>query len=51
MNMFITRRQVSAPNLGHHQAIIKQESEYTETEIIKQEISRCTSKYIKNMYI
>lgn len=47
MNMFIKQRIVSTPSLAHGQATVIQESEYTEKlNIIKQEISPFTSKYI-----
>jgi hypothetical protein len=48
MNMFIKGWLVSAPSLEHHQAIIKQETEYMQKlNIIKREISNFTLNYIK----
>jgi hypothetical protein len=43
---------VSAPNVGHHQAIIVQESEYIQKlGIVRQEIGTCTARHIENIYI
>jgi hypothetical protein len=45
-----TNSLVSAPSLGHHQAVIIQGSETIQKLIIiNQEISHVTSRYIKNM--
>jgi len=50
MNMFIKRRLVSAQILGHHQALIIQESEYIQKLlIIKRETATFTSRYLKNI--
>jgi len=47
-NTLVKRRLVSAPSLGHNQAVIMQKTEYThKLKIIQQEIS-FASRYNKN---
>jgi hypothetical protein len=52
MNMFITRRQVLAPNLGHHQAIIIHESEYTyKLKSLSRRFPVVHQSTLRNMYV